>query len=335
MKTKLLHLLFLMPICLSGQSINQFFSLPSTQYAVVTTSTTLDQSAKGENVNWVFNNLIASGTTSTDAYKDISPSDPEAIAFPFTNILLTTTDTSTEEIKLYALEAANVVDVTGLEQMDLTLQYSDLGFVGTFPYAYNTSNNGNSISGNFAYSGVSGTFTGTMTTTVDAYGALSMNDVGGGAYSGTVTRLELIQQVELFVGIKVGDLTQTSYHYYDNSSGDLVFRTTNVEVTSGIIGNQSFTIMESLIMSPLSTDSFDSQTLAGFRLKMNPVGNELSFYLNESLKVHEVLIYDIQGRLVLKRPATHTIQVNQLKSGWYHIALRTDQGVLSKTFIKK
>ncbi|TNJ43197.1 T9SS type A sorting domain-containing protein [Tamlana fucoidanivorans] len=335
MRTRLLFFLFLVPIILSAQSIDTFFSLPTTRYAVVTTSTALDQSANGENANWVFNNLMASGITSTDTYKAISPSDPEAIAFPGTNMLLTTTDTNAEEIKFYASEGANTLDVSGIELMDLTLQYDDLGLVGSFPYAYNTNNGGNSISGDFSYSGNTGTFTGILTTTVDAYGSLSMNDVGGGIYSGTITRLELIQQMELFVGIKVGDLMQTTYHYYDNTSGELVFRSTQVELTSGIIGNRSFTIMESLIMSPLSANFGDKEITSWFHVSKNPVDDVLSFYLDERVNVYDILVYDLEGKEVIKGLANNAIEVRFLEAGWYIITLKTDFGIVSEKFIKK
>lgn len=334
MKTTLLSFLLFAPSLLIAQSITGFFSEPSSEYAVVATVSPLDQSASGEDASWSFLNLMATSVTSIDTYSNVNEGNPIRDDYPLTNFAQTTTDSNTQVANLYVDSGSAKVDITGIESMGLALQYNDLGVIGDFPLAYNFSNGGNSIAGAFNFSGTSGTFTGTITTTVDAYGTLSMNDVGGGTYSGTVTRLKIIQDIDLFVGFKVGDLTQTSHYYYDNGTGNLVFRSNQIQITSALIDDVDFTLMESLIVNPLSVS--DSKNIAEpFNLTSNPVAHTLSFQLNKDVNVSDVLIYDLQGRQVLQSQFKEQIDVTALVSGIYVLALKTDNGLLSKKFVKR
>jgi hypothetical protein len=67
-------------------------------------------------------------------------------------------------------ENGSGTSITGVSQGDIILNYSGTNsFVGLFPMSFGINNSG-AVSGTFTYQGTNGTFTGTATSTVDAYG---------------------------------------------------------------------------------------------------------------------------------------------------------------------
>ena len=162
-------------------------------------------------------------------------------------------------------ENGSGTSITGVSQGDIILNYSGTNsFVGLFPMSFGTNNSG-AVSGTFTYQGANGTFTGTATSTVDAYGTLSINDTMGGNYSGTVTRLRIDQTLSFSIPPifnNIGTLTQTSYYYYDNSINNIAFRYNNALLVSGFLGvNENIETLESTILTTLSTNTIENETL--------------------------------------------------------------------------
>ncbi|MCX7547105.1 T9SS type A sorting domain-containing protein [Xanthomarina sp. F1114] len=336
MNTKLPILFFLISLFTYGQTpINSFYSVPESYFAVVTSSTAVDQSASGADLTWDFTNLTSVGTVQ-DTYD--SPTPEELIAYPGTTSVLTITETATTtSSKIFTREVAAEVSFTGAESSGLDLNYTtNNGVIGTFPLSYG-SNNTDAVSGSFNYETYSGTFTGNIVTTVDAYGTLNMNDVGEGAYSGPVTRLKVVQTLNLTYLIpNVGTVTQTSYFYYDANDGTLVFRTNTVDVVVSLLGiNETITVMESYLSTTIGIS--DNQIVNNeFRIIPNPVSEVLNIRLNQNESIRSITLTDLSGRQVLHVNSNLTsISVNHLQTGMYIANIITDKGVYSKRVLKK
>ncbi len=66
----------------------------------------------------------------------------------------------------------------------------------------------------------------------------------------------------------------------------------------------------------------------------NPTSNQLT--INSELKINEITIIDIAGKSIkTPKPTTNTINVSNLSSGIYFIKLITDEGTITKKFVKQ
>jgi hypothetical protein len=337
MKTKLPYFLLLFSLISFGQTpISNFYSVPNSNFAIVTSTPAIDQSATGANLTWNFTNLTQVGTN-TDSYT--TPTALELSAFPGTTSVLTITETSTsDESKIYSQDVAGQVSITGAVATDLELNYiSNNALIGTFPLNYNY-NNSDPVAGNYTYTTYSGTFSGSITSTVDAYGTLNMNDLGEGAFSGSVTRLKTVQNLSLnYIIPNAGTGVQTTYYYYDSSNGNLVFRTNTVSVVVPLLGlNQTTTVMESFL--PISTLSTNQNNMVSTELYIvpNPVGDVLNIRLSQNEIIRSITITDISGRQILNLTDNlTTVSVSNLEVGMYMANITTDKGVYTKKFLKK
>ena len=187
-------------------------------------------------------------------------------------------------------ENGSGTSITGVSQGDIILNYSGTNsFVGLFPMSFGINNSG-AVSGTFTYQGTNGTFTGTATSTVDAYGTLSINDTMGGSYSGTVTRLRIDQTLSFSIPPifnNIGTLTQTSYYYYDNSINNIAFRYNNALLVSGFLGvNENIETLESTILTTLSTNTIENETFV--ILYPNPAQDFLHIKFNKNVRITQL-----------------------------------------------
>jgi len=236
-------------------------------------------------------------------------------------------------------ENGSGTSITGVSQGDIILNYSGTNsFVGLFPMSFGINNSG-AVSGTFTYQGTNGTFTGTATSTVDAYGTLSINDTMGGSYSGTVTRLRIDQTLSFSIPPifnNIGTLTQTSYYYYDNSINNIAFRYNNALLVSGFLGvNENIETLESTILTTLSTNTIENETFV--ILYPNPAQDFLHIKFNKNVRINTIEIHDYLGRKVYNsNKKNHVITIENLKSGLYILSIKTDSGnLITEKFIKK
>lgn len=348
MKTKLLFLfLSISIICYSQSPINSFTSAAFSEYAVVTS--TINQTTTGAGLIWNFTSLTITGSTNNDSMT--SPTTGELAIYPGTTDVFTISTTpSTATSKIFIKDIANEISITGLTQTDIILNYNtDNALIGTFPLSFGYTNS-DAVSGTYEYPSspvaiTNRTFTGTIDTTVDAYGTLNMNDVGAGTTSSNVTRLKTIQNLTIsglvlgFVNIS-GTATITTYNYY-KSDGDLVFRTidTNINVPpippffAGI--NDTTSSIESLIDSVLDIDEQNLIT-NDINISPNPVENEFKINTLNNLEIHSIQVFDIQGREVLSQSGnSSSIAVDKLNTGVYYASIITENGKTTQKFIKK
>ena len=343
MKQKLL-LTFLMSSILSFAQapISQFVNSSEKDYAILDSTNPIDESATGAAVTWNFTSLSQVGTN-TDT--NVAPTSTEQSTYPgTTEVSVVTTDgMPPTESRLYISDQSGTISITGLAQETLSLNLTNNATLGAFPLTFSYSN-ADTVSGTFAGDAggtpVSGTFTGDFDTSVDAYGALNLNDFGLGAYNGNVTRIKTELDISLVVAgiFNIGTVTQTSYFYYDDVDGNLVFRTsTNViDIDAfGTVINETIRLYEALDRSTLS---IANNTLSANELKLfpNPVSADLNIKLADNSSMRSAQIFDINGRTVFNvEDDFRTIDVSGLQSGLYILNIETTDGFFTKRFIKK
>ena len=73
---------------------------------------------------------------------------------------------------------------------------------------------------------------------------------------------------------------------------------------------------------------------AKIELFPNPASNEVRLKLPKELKLDRISLYNTSGSLILEQKSTTTLNINQLPSGIYFIAILTDKGSFRKKLIK-
>ncbi|AUP80481.1 T9SS type A sorting domain-containing protein [Flavivirga eckloniae] len=339
MKTQLTSFfLFISLLSYAQSAIGTYFSAPMSNYSIVTSASAIDESTAGANLTWTFDQLSEIGT-STDNYA--APTNAELTEYPGTTSVLTVSSTvgaTTSESKVFTKDVSGAISFTAVKATNLELKYNiDNGLIGDFPLSYGYSNTDN-IAGTYQFNAFSGTFTGTITTSVDAYGSLTLNDVGSGDYSGNVTRLKVVQNLNLgyLINPNAGTAIQTNYYYYDDTNGELIFRSAVVTINVPAISiNQTNTAMECLKKDVLSTDG-NEITSSQLRIISNPVKDVLNLSLKDhSIVVKAIRLSDISGKQILSVKGMHkSITVDYLPNGIYFATIDTNKGIVSMKFVK-
>ncbi|GGD25307.1 T9SS type A sorting domain-containing protein [Hyunsoonleella pacifica] len=334
MEKKLILPLFFVFSLGYSQNITKFTSNPLTDFTIVNPSSGIDQLPSGMDAMWTFDNLNATGTN-IDSYA--APNGSQSTTFPGTTTILTVTTqdgTPTTNDLLLRVDGTGTY-ITGIIQEDLTLNYNTTNaFIGVFPLSFGTNNSGN-VSGTFSYQGNSGTFTGTFTATIDAYGILTIP----GDYSETVTRLSITQNLSFSIPPlfnNIGTLSQTSYYYYGNTSDNIDFRYNNISLVSGFLGiNVTNETYERNTVETLSNSTINANT---FSFYPNPVKDVITINLDSTLwqNIDSASIFNVEGRKITKKTNDlNSISVQGLEKGIYFLALKSKSGTItSKAFIK-
>lgn len=338
----LILLFFVFSITYSQSPISNLVNQTETIYAIIDSSNPLDENASGSDLIWNFTTLSQVGTN-TDT--NSSPTSEELSDYPNTTEVLTITSSDTPPIenKLFIRDDSDEISLTGVTQgTNLSLEFIDNATLGTFPLNFNYSNSDDTY-GNFsgAYEGtnISGTFTGTLETDVDAYGTLTLNDFGSGAYNGNVTRLKTQLNISLNVTIiNIGTASITNYYYYDDITGQLVFRTSTniIDIDSfGTVINETVIVYEALNQNILNTDEHThfNNTIHIFP---NPATNLIKFDKTENIKIEKIKVSDLRGRIFeVPFDSIDTIDISNLLPGIYFIHIHTEANVYSQKIIKK
>lgn len=300
-------------------------------YVIVNTAGSLNQAAStGENVVWNFNTL---SQNTTSASQVITPATADVTTYPGSTMLVqteTATSSGSNTTKYFFAQDANGgISLTGALSTGFTLNYAtNNAYLGQFPMSYGYTNTDNNIAGSFMYGNYSGTFTGSGTTTVDAYGTLTTNI--GLANATPVTRIKTVQNLNLTIMGFPGTLTQTMYSYY---AGDLltgpVFRSITNHIVVPIVSmDQIVDTYESYV----TTAGAQQFTKAMLSLTPNPVQNVLHFSGVENIS--KVTVIDAAGRSVLSGNGNDVFAGN-LSAGVYYATAETETGKQTVKFIKK
>ena len=338
MKIKILFgFLFITFLNNAQTPVNSFYVNNDAVFAVVTSNTPIDQSAPGANQIWNFDQLMMAGTSN---YTNNTPTTEESSTFPNTNHVVVSTSVSNSVIatsQLFIKDLASVISITGLRSTDLELNFStNNATLGAFPLNYGYTNT-DAVAGTYSYTTYSGTFTGNIVTSVDAYGTLNRNI--GAIPSSAVTRLKTVLTISLNYGFfsNVGTITQTTYSYYSAALADgPLFRTatTSAVVPLAMI-NQTGTLMETYVATTLGTQQV-SLSANMVQIAPNPVTNSLHLEAPQSMIVNSWTIIDSAGRTVLTQNTTEkTIDVSGFQNGIYFAKINTPAGTYVRRFIKE
>jgi hypothetical protein len=333
MKTKLLFILSFFSIMSWAQSIPAFHGVDNSFFNVFTTLTPLDQSASGANQSWTFGSFLSLGG---NTYNYTAPTAPEVTTYPGT----TEVTLSSSGTKMFTKTATgNIFSITGLAATDLNINFStNNATLGAFPMVYGFSNT-DSVAGNYVYTTYSGNFTGTLVTSVDAYGTLTLTDAAY-AYTGNVIRLKTVLNLSLtYIFPNAATVTQTSYMYYDTNSATFIenpiFRSITTHTVSSLLSlDQTDTTLEKfeavLLKNP--THALDSVWVE------NPVLNNVKINSASTMEPIDISIADLLGKIVYTSKnnsisGTLELPVN-LNKGMYMITLSNEIASITKKIIK-
>jgi len=337
MKTKLLVLASLFSIAGFSQTISTYESDDGTDFTILAASGALDQSPTGANVFWTFNGLTPGGTN-IDTYA--APDATQLTTYPgTTNVQTITTQGMPPVASTFLLRTDGTgTYITGGEQADITLNYNTTNaFIGLFPLNFGANNSG-TAAGTFSFMGTNGTFTGTLTATVDAYGTLTLTDAVANDYVAPVTRLRIDQSLSFSIPPifnNIGTLTQTTYYYYDNNADNIAFRYTNAHLVSAFLGiDQTTETFERNTILTLSRNTVDASQ---FQLYPNPAKDFITIDSKNGQIIKTISIVDVQGRNVYtSNDIASQISVVNLQQGMYFVTLETEIGAITtKKFIKQ
>lgn len=94
--------------------------------------------------------------------------------------------------------------------------------------------------------------------------------------------------------------------------------------------NMTYSFGDSFENCSLSTDTFTPDSIKIFP---NPVDELL--YVNTSIPIQKVTLYDILGRMVFKENNSNTLYIGHLKAGNYFIKISTNKGIYTQKIIVK
>ena len=338
MKIKLLlTLLITTCISLAQNQVNSFYGTNGSIISAVANPNTLNQGAGGVNQNWTFGGFVPLGNIT---YTYVAPTISESSTYPGTTNVIVSTSTSATG-KMFTKAAGATISITGLDSAGLNINFNgDTGgsgnaTLGAFPMVYPFTNTDNNVSGNYVYGTNSGTFSGTLTTTVDGYGVLNLPDYG---YSGNVTRLKTVLSVTLYLSIfPVGTASQTTYAYYEPTdiSNNFKFRSLNTEVVAAAAGiNQNVTTYEIGAM-PIMGNA--QNTLQSVWIQ-NPVQNTININSSNTIDNAAIYVTDMLGKTIYQtknESINGTLEIPvSLTKGIYLITIENENGSVTKKIVK-
>lgn len=128
--------------------------------------------------------------------------------------------------------------------------------------------------------------------------------------------------------------TQKTFNFTPPSTGVYYFGVRN-QTTANTVGTHAILVDNFQVTETLSTSSFDSKT---FSIYPNPVKNILNIISSNNEVINSVKITDINGRLVkIVNPnsTSKAIEVNDLANGIYLVEIASENGSVTKKFIKE
>lgn len=338
MKIKLL-LILLITSCVSiaQNQVNSFYGTNGSIISAVANPNTINHGAGGVNQNWTFSGFVPLGNTT---YTYIAPTTSESSTYPGTTNVIVSTATSATG-KMFTKAAGTTVSITGLDSAGLNINFnggtggSGNATLGAFPMVYPHTNTDNNVSGNYVYGTNSGTFSGTLTTTVDGYGVLNLPDYG---YSGNVTRLKTVLSVTLYLSIfPVGTASQTTYAYYEptDTSNNFKFRSLNTVVVASAAGiNQNDTTYELWGIPILANNSNVFQSV----WIQNPVQDSIQFNSTNAIENANISVIDMLGKTIYQaknESINGTLEIPvSLTKGIYLITIENEKGSITKKIVK-
>lgn len=314
--------------------IQSFYVQENSMFKVIESAAGIDQSPIGANANWNFADLVQVGSS---IEVNQTPTSAQSGTYPGSNEVTKNTSTIGSVITvsyLFSKNTNNQVSITGLSNPYITLNFgTNNALVGTYPMNYGYTNS-DTMAGTYVYGTYNGTFSGTINTSVDAYGTLNLN-IDGAQSSHTVTRFKAVQNITLNYSIfpNVGNIVQTIYNYYEAGNPSPIFRSTTSVVNvplQGIVDETTTTFEK--FDGVLSNNSFDTNQRLAYP---NPMHDLLYLSDYSDSSITKITLTDMRARIVLSllKPS-QTIDVSNLEKGLYLLEVQTDKGIQTQKVLK-
>jgi hypothetical protein len=336
-KKLLLSLLITSVVGFAQHQVNSFYGTNGFTPTAVTTANVPVPGSGGTNQTWTFTGFIPLGTSTIT---NVTPTATEISTYPGTTTVIVTTSGTTEG-RMFTKSAGATVSITGLNSAGLDINCnggaggSGNATLGAFPMVYPFTNTDSSVSGTYNYGTNSGTFSGSLVTTVDGWGVLNLPQYG---YTGNVTRLKTVLAVTLYVSIfPVGTASQTTYTYYDplDTGNNFKFRSLNTIVQAAAAGiDQNDTTYEIGIPPILSIATNPFQTV----WIQNPVQNSIEINTSEPIENANISVTDMLGKTIYQAKNQNINGVFEipvsLTKGIYLVIIGNENGSIAKKIVK-
>ena len=298
-----------------------------------------NQNSSGPNQSWDISGLTGL-TNNFVSYYNTEPTAAELLLYPGTYMVTTgqipnTTTWSVDSKSYLSYGSAAMglgINFTGFNTPEFTLNYAtNNAGLGSGPMVYGYSNS-DTVSGTYVFGNYTGSFTGTIITSVDAYGTMNFNP----SEISNVMRLKTVESLQisyLDVGI-VGTYTQTTYRYYRDMDQWPYVKSTNriisiplFELDTNVTQNEK---ANAFFLAVPSVPTENSITLFP-----NPATDLIHVTSNSSQSIISLTVLDQISKVVLTKNESKTVDVSGLQNGVYFIKIETDKGSSVKKFIKK
>lgn len=284
----------------------------------------------GANISVAFTNIEEAGSPVT--YDNSAPSATEVATFPnSTMVNFDLVFNGTEYISPNKTYFDIYNAMTGRVTPDYTIYYSNAASFG-LPLTYGESSS-DTVGGTYYYDGYSGTFSGTMVTSVDAYGTISFAGTGLFTETAAFTRLKSVETLQLsYPGFGViGTYMQTSYRYYRESDVWPYYKSVRTQINIPIMSiNTDTTRKEKAPFYLLSVN--DNDRASSILITPNPVVTKAVVLGAEGLL--SVTVTDVNGKIVYSG-RTNDVDLSTLQGGTYVVRIETARGTFVRKIIKK
>lgn len=286
----------------------------------------------GADQNW---EIDASGwSETTTMHYEVNEATPETIsAFPGTAYQVAAYSNMNWETSVggyYLTDYQGPISLTGFSQSGLTFKYdTNNAVIGTFPMNFGDSQT-DDVAGTFTFSTFTGTFTGTITTEVDAYGTMTFNWDGPTVFP--ATRLKIVQNLEFSAGIFTGTIVQTNYYYYSEESYG---NWPEVKTSQTIVNIPSINYTQNVVLNEKSIEVFlDNQDNDFKNVTLSPIPAKETLHINGITNFQKAEVFSQSGQKLFETN-TLSVPVTSLSSGFYLIKITDSEGRSStKKFIR-
>ena len=298
---------------------------------------TFSQNASGPNQVWDITGLTE--ITTSFRYSNTAPTPGELATYPGTTMVCTNFSNLDNAVvsKLYCSGTVTpsgligLGGLTGYSDNELTLNYTTNNVdLGTFPKVYGTTTS-DVVAGTYIFGEYNGTFTGTYTTSVDAYGTMD-----GSVFEipFPVTRFKTVENLEIsYPGLGlVGTFVQTTYCYYRANEFWPYVKSTNRVLTIAALSIDTNVTQIEKAPSSFELSLPEIEANKSITLFPNPATNTIT--INTSQEITSLTVVDQLGKVVLTKNESATLDVSELQSGIYFIRIETEKGSVIKKFIK-
>lgn len=291
-------------------------------YQVVNVTANINQAVGGMNMLWNFG--LATPVIGK-SYINATPTAEMLDSFPGSAMMSIGVETNDPDFTDITFLSSSYA-LTGVVNDEYVIYYdTDPGSFGTFPLQYGDLT-ADTVGGSYFYDGYEGTFTGTLTSEVDAYGTATF----GPNESAFVTRLRSVEVLELsYPGFGVvGSYVQTTYRYYREGDKWPVFKSTRTTIDIPALEIDSDVWVYEKADVDLATGNHDAIAVA---VSPNPVRSKA--YISGAGEQLSVTVTDLLGKTVLEANGAE-LDFSSLPSGMYLARITGAQGTTVKKIVK-